>query len=125
MSRIIDQDLDLRPLRERKVQKLTDSSTGKRMIRSRKLLSKYTQKTIQTAFFSGEKIFKVNQLYNSHKDVVYVPKKMRKVELPEEILFCETEAFSKQIMVSVAISKAGKTSIFRWTKYKGKCQVLF
>ena len=55
----------------------------------------------------------MNQLYNSHKDVVYVPKKMRKVELPEEILFCETEAFSKQIMVSVAISKAGKTSIFR------------
>ena len=125
MFRIIDQDLDLRPLRERKVQKLTDSSTGKRMIRSRKLLSKYTQKTIQTAFFSGEKIFKVNQLYNSHKDVVYVPKKMRKVELPEEISFCETEAFSKQIMVSVAMSKAGKTSIFRWTKCKGKCQVLF
>ena len=28
--------------------------------------------------------------------------------MPEEKLFCEIEAFPKQIMVSVAISKAGK-----------------
>ena len=77
------------------------------MIRSRKLLSKYIQKTLQSAFFSDEKIFKVKQLYNSRNDVVYVPKKMRNIEVPEERLFCETEAFPKQIMVSVAISKAG------------------
>ena len=46
VSRKVDQDLDLRPLRKRKVRKLTDSNTEKRMIRSRKLLSKYTQKTL-------------------------------------------------------------------------------
>ena len=44
--------------------------------------------------------------------MVYVLKKMRKVEMPEERLLYETEAFPKQIMVSVAISKAAKTSIF-------------
>ena len=41
-SRIICQDLDLCPLRKHKMQKLTDSNIEKRMIRSRKLLSKYT-----------------------------------------------------------------------------------
>ena len=96
---IIDQDFDLRPLRKRKVQKLTDSNIENHIIRSRKLLSKYSQKTLH--IFSDEKIFKVKQLYNWHNDMVYVPKKMRKVEVPEERLFCKIEAFPKQIMVSV------------------------
>ena len=59
---IIDQDFDLRPLRKRKVQKLTDSNIENHIIRSRKLLSKYSQKTLH--IFSDEKIFKVKQLYN-------------------------------------------------------------
>ena len=54
-------------------------------------------------------IFKVNQLYNSHNDAVHVAKKMRKEEVLGERLFCQIEAFSKQIMISVVISKAGKT----------------
>ena len=44
--------------------------------------------------------------------MAYVLKKMTKVEVPGERIFCETEAFPKQIMVSVAMSKAGKTSTF-------------
>ena len=56
----------------------------KRMIRSSKLPSKFTQKTFQTAFFGDEQIFKVKQLYNSHNDAVYVRKERRKVEEPEE-----------------------------------------
>ena len=35
---------------------------------------------------------------------------MRKVEMPEETLFCEFENFLKQILLSVAISKTCKTS---------------
>ena len=35
VSRIIDQDLDLHPLRKGKVQKVTDSNIEKRMTRSR------------------------------------------------------------------------------------------
>ena len=76
------------------------------MIRPRKLLSKYTQKIRQTAF-NDEKIFKVKQFY-----VVYVPRKMRKLEVPEKTLFCEIEAFSMQIMVPAVISKIGKFSNF-------------
>ena len=54
----------------------------------------------------------MEKLYNSHGDAVYVPKKMGKVEVPEERLFCEIEAIPKQIIVSVAMLKAGETSIF-------------
>ena len=86
VSRIIDQDRDLRPLRKRKVNKLSDSNIEKRMIRSRKLLPRYIQKTLQTAFCSDKKILKVKQLYNSHNDVIDVPKKMRNVVVPEERL---------------------------------------
>ena len=72
------------------------------MICSRKLLSKYTQKTLQIAFF-----IKAKQLYNSLNDVVYVPKKMRKVKVLEVRLFCKIEAFPKQIIVSVVTWKVG------------------
>ena len=79
MSCMIDQDLDLCPQRKRKMQKHTDWKIEKHLIHSRKLLSKYTQKKLQTAFFSDNKVFKKKQLYNSQSNVVYVLKKMRKV----------------------------------------------
>ena len=59
VSCIIDEDLDLNLLRKLKVQKLTDSTTEKAMTRSRKLLSKYTQRTLQTAFFYWRKDIEV------------------------------------------------------------------
>ena len=102
VSSIIDQDLDLPLPRKLKVHKLTDS----------KLLSSYTQKTLQITFFSDKNLFKVKQLYNSHDNMVNVPKRMMKAGVPEERLFWETKAFLKQIMLSVGVSKAGKTSIF-------------
>ena len=36
------------------------------------LLSNFTQKTLQTAFLSDEKIFKVKKFYNSHNDVALI-----------------------------------------------------
>ena len=57
-------------------------------------------------------IFKVNQIYNSHNNLVHVPKKMGKVEVPEQKLFFKILAFPKETLVSVVTSKAGKTSNF-------------
>ena len=48
------------------MQKFTDSNIKKRMFHSRKLLSNFTQKTLQTALFSEEKTFKVKKLRNLH-----------------------------------------------------------
>ena len=111
------------PWRNKKCKNLL-SNIEKCMIRSRKLLSKYTQKTLQTAFFSEEKVFKVKELCNSYNGVFHVPKKTRKVDLPEERLLCEIEAFPKQMIVFVVISKASKTLIFLLTEYKSKFEVL-
>ena len=36
---------------------------------------------------------------------------MKKVKVSEERLFCETETFLKQVMVSIGISKADTTSV--------------
>ena len=73
---------------------------------------------------SVEKILEVKQLYNSLNDVVHVLKKMRKVKVLEERLICKTEVIQKQMMVCVAILKAGKTYFFCWAKHKGKFKVL-
>ena len=48
----------------------------------------------------------------SHNNVIYVPKKIRKVEVLDKRLFYKKESFSKLIMVSAATSKDGKTPIF-------------
>ena len=82
MSCITDLELVFDPLRKGKVQKFTDLNIEKHMPNSRKLLSNFIQKTLQTAFFSEKNIFKVKKLYNSHNDVVDVLKKMRKVKVP-------------------------------------------
>ena len=49
------------PLTKRKVVKFIDLNIKKHMLHSRKLLSTLTQKTLQPAFFSGKKIFKVEK----------------------------------------------------------------
>ena len=77
VSRVIDQDLVFDPLTKSKVQKFTDLNIEKHMLHLRKLLSNLTQKILQPAFFSDEKIFKVKKLYNSYNYEVYVLKKMR------------------------------------------------
>ena len=82
------------------------------MSRSRILLSKYTQKTLQIPFFSDKNIFMVKQFYELHNDGVHAPKKMRKVQVLDETLFCKTSELLKKITVSVATSKTGKTSNF-------------
>ena len=90
MSRIVDQDLDLRPLRKHKVYKRTDSKAHDPF---KKVTVNVYSENITNIFKVN--IFKVKQLYNSHNDAVYVPKKMRKLEVPEGKLFCEIEASPK------------------------------
>ena len=110
--RIIDEDLDLRPLKKQKVQKLSDADIEKRMVRSKRMLTRYYSKNVlETAFFSDEKIFKVKKLYNTKNDVVYASKRLKKSEISEERIIREQQGFPEKVMVSVGISKAGKTSV--------------
>ena len=54
----------------------------------------------------------VKQFYELHNDGVHAPKKMRKVQVLGETLFCKTSELLKKITVSVATSKTGKIRIF-------------
>ena len=111
VKRIIDEDLQLRPLKKIKVQKLNELDIEKRFIRCRRMLNIFTRKVLETAFFSDEKIFKVKQQYNRKNDVFYVPKTTKKRDVPGERLNREQSGFPQKVMVSLAISKAGKTSV--------------
>lgn len=111
VHRIIDCDLNLRPLKKQKVHKLSDSDMEKRVQKCKRLLVLYTRDVLETSFFSDEKIFKVKQLYNTKNDVVYAPKRQKKSEVSDERIIREQQGFPKKVMVSVGISKAGKTSI--------------
>ena len=56
--------------------------------------------------------FKVTQLYNSQNERVYAPKDQHKADVSDERMLCRQSGFPRQVMVSVVISKAGKSSIF-------------
>ena len=45
---------------------------------------KNNQKILQPEFFSNKKLFKVKQICSSQNDLVYVPRKIGKVEILEE-----------------------------------------
>ena len=91
---------------------LSDLDIEKRFNRAKGLLKIYVEETRDLfVFFSNEKIFKVKQQYNSKNYVFYIPKKMRKKDVSDERLLREHSGFPKKVMVSLAISKAGKTSV--------------
>ena len=111
VRRIVDEDLDLRPLKKKNVQSLSEHDIERRFILSKKLLRMYTGKVLETAFFSDEKIFKVRQLYNVQNDRIYARKDQAKSEVDKERLLSERSGFPESIMVSLAISKCGKTPV--------------
>ena len=108
--KIID-DLKFRPLKKIKGQKLTDIDCSKRRELAKQLLEVYSEDTMNNAFFSDEKLFKVQQLYNSKNDVLYAPADQPKSSVSEERIYCERQGFPKKIMVSVSVSKRGRTPI--------------
>ena len=67
---------------------------------------------LETAFFSDEKIFKVTLLLNVQNDRTYAPSAYKKSTIENKRLYVERSGFPMSLMVSVAVSKVGKLSIF-------------
>ena len=67
---------------------------------------------LEMAFFSDEKLFKVTQLLNVQNDCTYAPSAYKKSTIENKHLHVERSGFPISLMVSVAISKVGKSSIF-------------
>ena len=64
------------------------------------------------AFFSDEKMFKVTQLLNLQNDRTYAPSAYKKSTIENKRLYVERSDFPMSLMVSVAVSKVGKSFIF-------------
>ena len=111
VRRIIKDDLKLRALKKIKGQMLSAADTEKRRTRCPRLLRVYTKEVLSTAFFSDEKIFKVQQLYNAQNARVYAHNDTPKSSVDPDRLICERTGFPQYLMVSVAVSKVGKTSL--------------
>ena len=75
------------------------------------MLKIFSSKVLETAFFSDEKLFQVKQQYKTENDVLYVPKTAKKRDIPDERINREQSGFPQKVMLSVAISKAGKTLV--------------
>ena len=90
---------------------MSEADCEKRAEKSSNLLRIYTQPVLKNAFFSDEKILKVQQLYNAQNDRIYAPKDAPRLSVVAERLICERSGFPKHVMVSVSVSKLGKTDI--------------
>ena len=112
IRRIIADDLKLQPFKKIKSQRIDTRTTEKRIQRCPNLLRVFTKQVLETAFFSDEKIFKVTQLLNVQNDRTYAPSAYKKSTIENKRLYIERSGFSMSLMLSVAVLKVGKSSIF-------------
>ena len=112
IRRIIAEDLKLQPFKKIKGQRIDTRTKEKRIERYSNLLGVFTKQVLETAFFSDEKIFKVTQLLNVQNDRTYAPSAYKKSITENKRLYVERSGFPMSLMVSVAVSKVGKSSIF-------------
>ena len=112
IRRIIAEDLKLQPFKKIKGQRIDTRTKKKRIERCPNLLRIFTKQVLETAFFSDEKIFKETQLLNLQNDRTYAPSAYKKSTIENKRLYVERSGFPMSLMVSVAVSKVGKSSIF-------------
>ena len=109
VSRVSRTCLGLTAYRKTKVQNLSDSDKQKRLVRGKRLLRMMTKANIRKTFFTDEKLFKMNHPRNTQNDRVYA---VNKGDISLERLAVKRSTFPKNVMISVGVSKLGKTSVF-------------
>jgi AraC-like DNA-binding protein len=111
VQRIVKQDLQLKTYKRMIGQKLNESVKLKRLQRSRQLLERFpNERSVRSIWFTDEKIFTIATPVNSQNDRVYSIE-TKKSRIPESRLLRERDHFSRGIMVSVGVSRIGKTSV--------------
>ena len=94
-----------------------------RVERSQLLLDKFSEHDAGLIFFTDEKLFTVAAPMNSQNDCVYAPLGTKKRDISARRLLRTRSAFSKSVMVSVAVSKLGCTNLIfveRGAKINGR-----
>jgi hypothetical protein len=109
--RIIRQDLHLKVYKRVQVQLLTETNKEKRLLCATRLLDRFSSdRLVRRIWFSDEKLFSVSAPLNKQNDRVYSTA-TKKSEVPSEQILFQHSHFSKSVMVSVAVSKMGKSQI--------------
>jgi len=110
IRRIAKKDLSLKTFRCREVQLLSDTDICKRLVACKRLKKRVTKQKLDRTWFCDEKIFTVQAPSNSQNDRLYDNVKS-KSNVSAERLLKGRKHFSQSIMVSVAVSKLGKTDL--------------
>lgn len=111
VRRIAKHDLTLNTYRRISGQKLNNTIKEKRVERCRMLLLRFpNERSIRNIWFTDEKIFTVSAPVNSQNDRFY-SEASRKKESNVANLIRQREHFSRSIMVSVGVSRMGKTRV--------------
>ena len=107
VRKILKNDLKLNPFKQMKCQVLSPPNKLKRIVRARKLLKQVAFNKLNRTFFSDEKVFK-KDLQNCR---VHAPCDQKKGDISDSRLYCCRMGFPKSAMVTIGVSKLGKTSV--------------
>jgi AraC-like DNA-binding protein len=111
VKRIVKKDLGLNQYRRKVGQQLNSDCKMKRIQRSQQLLQRFpTDRRVRSIWFTDEKTFTVATPVNTQNDRVYAQAR-KKRDVSSTRLIRERQHFSRNVMVSVAISKMGKSRI--------------
>ena len=103
--RIIKEDLGLKPYKKRKLHGLTSAQIEKRRVRSKELLKRHGKSNLEHIVFSDEKLFSVEERFNSQNSRIYA---LSIEDIPEHMRTVQRFQNEKKLMVWCAISKKGK-----------------
>lgn len=111
VQRIIKHDCQLKVFKKVYCQKLSANVKEKRLERCNLLLRRFrSRENIAKIWFSDEKMFYLRPPKNTQNNRVYANVRVKR-EIPLENLLIERSHFSPGVMVSVAVSKLGKSSL--------------
>jgi hypothetical protein len=111
VHRIIKTDLKLKCLKKKRAQELTEANKSARLDRAKLLLKKYPSHLVDFIWFSDEKLFTIAAPSNTQNDRLYVHSDVKKKNVSGARLLRTRSTFSKSVMVTVAVSVLGCTSI--------------
>lgn len=105
MKRILKDDLQFKAYKKRKVAGLTQKQRAVRKERSKLLLKRHGEKSVENVIFSDEKFFYMEESLNAQNDRVYG---VNFEDIPEHLRTVQRFQNSNTVMVWCGVSKKGK-----------------
>jgi inhibitor of nuclear factor kappa-B kinase subunit alpha len=111
VHRIVHKELDLKCLKKKRAQELTQANMLTRLVRCKQLLKQFPQHQVHFIWFTDEKIFTVAAPMNSQNERIYVSSTTKKRTVSADRLLHTRSTFSQSVMVSVGVSALGSTQL--------------